>query len=165
MGKLKYSNWTIVLQEVPGEVSIAINITGCPHRCAECHSSYLGEDIGAVLEDNIETIMDQYDGLISCVCLMGGDQCMENLISILKCIKQRQKKPQLKTCVYSGADDISTFTEALPYLDYLKIGHYDKERGALDHKTTNQRFYEIRDNRLVDRTYLFWREYGTENKN
>ena len=46
---LKYFDKAIVFQEIPDEVSLAINITNCPHRCKNCHSPYLRENIGTEL--------------------------------------------------------------------------------------------------------------------
>ena len=65
-------------------------------------------------------------------------------------------KKGLKTCLYSGNDDETTFKPLFGVLDYLKTGHYDKKQGGLDCPTTNQRFYRIENGRLIDRTSLFW---------
>ena len=54
MKKLKYNGYSIVMQEVPNEVSLAINISGCPHKCEGCHSKYLWEYDGEYLIDDIE---------------------------------------------------------------------------------------------------------------
>ena len=35
---LKYVNTGIVFQEIPDEVTLAVNISGCPCRCHGCHS-------------------------------------------------------------------------------------------------------------------------------
>ena len=37
---LKYANFDIVFQEVPDEVTLAINISNCPNQCVGCHSKY-----------------------------------------------------------------------------------------------------------------------------
>ena len=42
---LKYVNCDIVFQEVPNEVALAINISGCPCHCPGCHSPYLWQDV------------------------------------------------------------------------------------------------------------------------
>ena len=34
---LKYVNTGIVFQEIPDEVTLAINISGCPCHCPGCH--------------------------------------------------------------------------------------------------------------------------------
>ena len=47
---LKYVNTGIVFQEVPDEVTLAVNISNCPCRCPGCHSSYLWDDTGLPLD-------------------------------------------------------------------------------------------------------------------
>ena len=70
---LKYDGYSIVLQEVPDEISLAFSITGCPWRCEGCHSKNLWEDTGRVLDDDIYGIIDEHRDEISCVLFMGGD--------------------------------------------------------------------------------------------
>ena len=52
MNKLKYLGYSIVFQEVPDEVTLAINISGCPHKCEGCHSKYLWEYDGHYVSDD-----------------------------------------------------------------------------------------------------------------
>lgn len=80
---------------------------------------------------------------------MGGDQNIEELNDLLKLSKDNS----LKTCVYSGYDSFKVFDLSL--LDYLKIGHFDIAAGGLDSKTTNQKFYKIKNGSLKDITYIF----------
>ena len=44
---LKYTSYTVVFQEVPDEVSLAFEVSGCPFKCEGCHSPHLWEDVGA----------------------------------------------------------------------------------------------------------------------
>lgn len=146
MKKLKYNGYSVVMQEVPNEVSLAINISGCPHKCEGCHSTYLWEYSGEYLTDSIEELLNQYDNLITCVCFMGGDQNQEELLYCLKKVKERG----LKTCLYSGVDDINVIhSNVKDSLDYLKIGRYNQELGGLDKKTTNQRMYDLANNKEI----------------
>lgn len=145
MNKLKYLGYSVVMQEVPNEVSLAINISGCPHRCEGCHSQYLWEDDGDVLLDNLDRLLEQYGDLVTCVCFMGGDQNMEELILACKIVH----KARLKTCVYSGLDDKAVFDVHLDAIDYLKIGRYIERLGGLASKTTNQKFFDIRNNKEI----------------
>ena len=46
---LKYVDTKVTFAEVPNEISLCINITGCKIGCKNCHSSYLAEDIGEEL--------------------------------------------------------------------------------------------------------------------
>lgn len=143
MTKLKYLSYTIVMQEVPNEVSLAINVSGCPHKCEGCHSKELWEYEGDFLLDDIKALLDKYNGLISCVCFMGGDQNKDELIECLNIVKEHN----LKTCLYTGSDKIDY--SIIKKLDYIKIGRYVKELGGLDSKTTNQRMYDLTKNREI----------------
>lgn len=98
---------------------------------------------------DIRDLIDTYSEMITCVCFMGGDQNIEELNELLTIVKTNN----LKTCVYSGADEIGIFD--LKLLDYLKIGHYSKKYGGLDCPETNQRFFAVQDCKLVDKTSLF----------
>lgn len=153
MNKLKYLGYSIVFQEVPNEVSLAINISGCPYKCRGCHSEYLWEYKGNYLCDDIYDLIQQYDGLITCVCFMGGDQNQSDLLNCFNIVKQFG----LKICLYSGNDNQDSLNDIINYCDYLKIGHYDEVLGGLDSHTTNQRFYSRVANAFVDTTYLFQR--------
>lgn len=157
MNKLKYLGYSIVFQEVPNEVTLAINISGCPHKCEGCHSKYLWEYSGNYISDDLVELIEKYKGLITCVCFMGGDQ---NLPEVIQCF-QIIKSYGLKTCLYSGADMIP-LTLPLELFDYIKIGHYDSKRGGLDNPETNQNFIHFHldefDNIVMDNlTYLFQR--------
>lgn len=154
MNKLKYTHYDIVFQEVPNEVSLVFNISGCPHKCEGCHSKYLWDYVGNYLADDIDNIIQKYKGLITCICFMGGDQNLEELTELLFKVKY---KYQLKTCVYSGSDDAHTFDNTLQYLDYLKIGEFNVKLGGLDKQTTNQKFYRIEKCKLEDITNGFWK--------
>lgn len=151
MNKLRYSHYDIVMQEVPNETTLAIDITGCPYKCPGCHSPFLWKYFGEVLNDNLENLILKYKDYITCVCFMGGDQNMEDLISACRMVKSYG----LKTCVYSGSNNKYKFDSMLELLDYLKIGPYMKYYGGLDQVTTNQRFYKVENGKLFDITYKF----------
>ena len=151
MNKLKYLGYSVVFQEVPNEVSLAINISGCPYKCRGCHSEYLWEYDGNYLCDDIYDLVQQYNGLITCVCFMGGDQNPLDLLYCFNIVKQHG----LKICLYSGCDNRLSLYPIAHYCDYLKIGHYDEELGGLNNPTTNQKFYSRVNDTFIDTTYLF----------
>ena len=68
---LKYVEHSVTMAEVPQEVSLTISISNCVYRCHGCHSQYLQEDVGKPLIPDLEGLIERYQGLISCVCLMG----------------------------------------------------------------------------------------------
>ena len=71
---LRYADYDIVFQEIPGEVTLAINLSNCPNRCKGCHSPYLMDDIGEFLtEESLSWLLQKYGKAVTCVCFMGGD--------------------------------------------------------------------------------------------
>lgn len=149
--RLKYLGHSIVFQEVPNEISLAINISGCPYKCRGCHSSYLWEYEGRYIGDDIEALINKHDG-ITCVCFMGGDQNPQELNRLIDYVHLRG----LKVCLYTGSDNIP---KDIFHLDYLKTGHYSEKLGGLDKSTTNQRFYIVHnDEEYFDMTIMFRKE-------
>ena len=71
---LKYVNTGIVFQEIPDEVTLAINISNCPCHCPGCHSHYLWEDIGLPLNpEAIDDFVQKFGSNLTCIAFMGGD--------------------------------------------------------------------------------------------
>lgn len=156
---LKYVDTKVVFAEIPDEITLAINISGCPCNCKGCHSSYLAKDIGEPLDlQHLTNLIDSNKG-ISCVCIMGGDANPSEVDDIAQDIKEYY--PELKVGWYSGRQELSKDIE-LGNFDYIKLGPYKGEFGPLNSKTTNQRFYKVSDGELVDITSKFWK-HETEN--
>lgn len=132
---LKYTGYTIAFQEVPNEISLVFNISGCTHHCRGCHSQYLWEDVGRDLSTDIADAIRQYADMITCVCFMGGDQEQTELVRLTKMCGG------YKTCLYSGYDSLDDLKDCVGVFNYVKIGHYDERFGGLDKPTTNQRMY------------------------
>lgn len=152
---LKYVDTKVVFQEVPDEVTLAINISGCPCHCINCHSSYLAEDIGEPLDlQHLTNLIDSNKG-ITCVCIMGGDANPSEVDDIAQDIKEYY--PELKVGWYSGRQELSKEID-LQNFDFVKLGPYIEELGPLNSKNTNQRFYKIEENKLIDITNLFWKD-------
>ncbi len=148
---LKYLGYSVVCQEVPDEISIAINISDCPYRCRGCHSKFLWEYDGEILLAGLQEIISKYKGLVTCVCFMGGDQNGFELIEACKIAKSNN----LKTCLYTGDDNIESVNKYLSFLDYVKIGHYEESLGGLNSANTNQRFFANANGGLIDLTRRF----------
>ena len=117
---LKYLGYAIALQEVPNEISLVINVSGCPHKCEGCHSQYLWGYDGNILIDDFVELLSKYKDMITCVCFMGGEQNKDELYSYLMFIKSIG----LNTCLYSGCTSLNDVEELLPFLDWVKIGRY-----------------------------------------
>jgi len=69
---------------------------------------------------------------------------------------QRQLHVTYKTAWYSGNSKL--YENAHHYFDYIKLGKYIKELGGLNSSTTNQRFYRIENERMIDMTYKFYKQ-------
>ena len=154
---MKYVNAEVVFQEVPNEITLAINISGCPVRCPDCHSKYLWEDIGIELnEESLGNLIVLNYG-ITCVAFMGGDADPSYIGYMARFI--RIKFPKLKIAWYSGKSSIpNCIILNLQNFDYIKLGPYIKEYGPLNSKTTNQLFFKVQEYRLVNITKHFLKE-------
>ncbi len=153
---LKFVNYSVVFQEVPNEVSLAINLSACPNHCQGCHSPYLQEDIGEVLDESVlQSLLDKYQNSVTCICFMGGDGDAKSVELFSNFIKDKSKH-KLKTAWYSGKPQLPKGCR-LSSFDYIKLGPYIPEYGGLDKPTTNQRFYKIEDDQLIDKTSFFTR--------
>lgn len=155
---LKYFNYDIVFQEVPDEVTLAINISNCPNHCKGCHSPWLQEDKGEILnKESLITIVKKYINDITCVCFMGGDNdvvSVEDLSNVIHSTFQDKK-----TAWYSGKESLPN-NISINSFDYIKLGGYKQEYGSLKSKTTNQRLYKIDriNSNKEDITYRFWKK-------
>ena len=160
---VKYYNSMVVFEEIPDEITLAINITNCPCHCKGCHSHFLWEDIGTDLTfDELDRLIKENDG-ITCVCFMGGDSDPKYINELADHIASDPHKDNLKIAWYSGRDEISDEIYSVWAFDYIKIGHYDENLGGLNKETTNQKLYKVKFDeklpyKLEDITYKFWRK-------
>ena len=149
---LKYVDTKIVFQEIPDEITLAINISNCPCHCEDCHSSYLAEDIGEELNDlALNRLLIKNQG-ITCVAFMGGDS---DPLEINEFARKLKVHTNLKVAWYSGRQELSEYIE-LKNFDFIKLGPYIPSKGGLDSRNTNQHFYRIENGQMIDVTYLFW---------
>ena len=147
---MRVASFDIVFQEIPGEVTLALNLSGCPCHCHGCHSPHLWEDVGEPLnEELLDDLIGRYNGLITCVAFMGGDQDPEYVAQMAECVKQRP----LKTAWYSGRKQMPADENAF---DYVKLGGYKEELGGLKSPKTNQRLYKRVGDDWQDITSQFW---------
>lgn len=151
---LKFKEVKVVFREIPDEITLALNITGCPIRCPDCHSKHLWENVGSDLTITKLNHLITENGGISCICFMGGDSDTNYLNNLAKYIKSNYN---IKVGWYSGQDTIDNMIN-LEYFDYIKIGHFNGK--PLNDKGTNQILYKIDklDNKweLVDITNKLW---------
>lgn len=155
---LRFVSYDIVFQEIPGEVTLAVNISGCPHRCKGCHSPYLREDAGVLLDESaISGLLQKYGSAVTCICFMGGD-ANPRQVAALAALSRDKTGGSIKTGWYSGG---ATLPEdaLMQHFDYIKLGAYVESLGGLGSATTNQRFYRVENGKLRDSTGDFRRQY------
>ena len=153
---LKYANFDIVFQEVPDEVTLAINISNCPNQCVGCHSKYLWEDRGETLDkESLDKLVDQYRTGITCVCFMGGDADPKYVNTLAKYV--HKTFPKQKVAWYSGRQRVPSYVKKADF-DYIKVGPYIAHLGCLKDCTTNQRLYKkASGDDFTDVTPAFWK--------
>lgn len=167
---LKYVDTKVCFQEVPDEISLCINLSGCPHRCEGCHSPYLQKDIGTVLtKDELDNLIKSNKG-ITCVCFMGGDGDIPVLTTLAWYV---QTEYNLKTAWYTGLSWSPKSIErpTTHVFDFIKTGPYIKEFGPITDPNTNQRFYtkgtqmhkmDANPHMFYDTTDKFWKKNDTD---
>ena len=154
---LKYVNTDIVFQEIPDEVTLAINISNCPCHCPGCHSQYLWGDVGLPLTTGaLDDFVTKYGDDITCFSFMGGDADPKGVNQLAQYI--HEEYPQFKVAWYSGKTVIARTVNKADF-DYIKIGPYIEHLGPLKSPTTNQRMYrKTDDGTFEDITERFWRK-------
>ena len=140
--------------EVPEHKSICIYISGCVNRCVECHYPLLQHiDYGDVLSENYANIVALYRSHATCVCFLGEGKNTEDEHKEFDNMVAYDQGQGLKTCLYCGRDTI--IESWMEIFAYVKIGSFQKSRGALNSPTTNQRMLEKTDYGYSDITYKF----------
>ncbi|MEI6865401.1 anaerobic ribonucleoside-triphosphate reductase activating protein [Flavicella sp.] len=144
-----YHDFQVVIQEVPGEISLCFSICGCKLQCKGCHSSYLWKEQNGklLLVNNYIETLNKYSDYASCVLFMGGEWHSKELIELLKIAKYKK----YKTCLYTGETSVSK--EISNELTFLKTGKWTQELGGLESESTNQIFKDIIKNKNLN--YLF----------
>ena len=149
---MKVASFEIVFQEVPGEVTLALNISGCPNHCKGCHSPHLWNDTGEELTvELMDALIARYAPGITCVCFMGGDQDEAYVAALAEHVHHQG----LKAAWYTGRNKDMTNPKLAELFDYIKTGPYIEACGGLKSPNTNQRFYRREAEHWVDQTALF----------
>ncbi|MGN7515908.1 MAG: anaerobic ribonucleoside-triphosphate reductase activating protein [Allomuricauda sp.] len=145
-----YHDFQVVLQEVPGEISLCFSISGCPLRCHGCHSPFLWKEGNGheLTPEYFKTLLNQYAGFATCVVFMGGEWHPRTLTEYL----QHAQDQGYKTCLYTGQEKISS--HICDHLTFLKTGKWDPTRGGLESKRTNQVFLDLRTNTILNHLFI-----------
>lgn len=147
---MRYKSFQLTFQEVPTEISLCFLISGCPLRCKGCHSvDAWKRDQGQELTlQYYESLLQNFIGVATCVCFLGGEWHENRLIEFL----QMAKKYQFKTCLYTGLEDVSA--EIKIHLDFIKTGHFITELGGLNSPKTNQKFIHLASGKLLNNLFI-----------
>jgi len=137
---LHYTYPQIVVEEVPGEISLALSISGCPLRCSGCHSAFTYNALAGIplTSSELDNLILKHKH-ISCVLFYGGEWDVEALVPLL----QQVKASNLAACLYTGFELIDIPDTLLNILDYIKVGPYIEDLGGLASKSTNQHLYKL----------------------
>ncbi|MDY3979388.1 MAG: anaerobic ribonucleoside-triphosphate reductase activating protein [Tidjanibacter sp.] len=137
---LKIYNYDIVAQEIPDELTLALNLSCCPLRCEGCHSPWLQTDAGEVLTPELlGSIVERYLSAATCLCFMGGDGDRKEVVRMAKSV--RVQWPKLRIGWYTGS--LSVPRQLEQWFDYVKTGAYVASLGGLKSPDTNQRLYAV----------------------
>ena len=146
---IKYvpSMTSVVLEEIPDRISLAVDISGCRGNCVGCHSPFLKEDIGEELTPAVIDALVEANFGVNCFLFLGEGQDPEALIGLARHVKGKG----LDAALYSGRESVEEAFWSV--FDYIKLGPYLPERGPLNKRTTNQRLYH----HGKDITERFWK--------
>jgi anaerobic ribonucleoside-triphosphate reductase activating protein len=126
---------SVVMEEIPDRVSLAVDISNCRGNCIGCHSPFLKKDIGQELTPEVidRLVADNFG--VNCFLFLGEGRDPEALLDLADHVRSKG----LLAAVYSGREEVEeVFWD---HFDYIKLGPYRPEYGPLNSPTTNQRLY------------------------
>lgn len=128
---------SVVVEEIPDRLALAVEISNCRGNCVGCHSPFLQTDIGEELtEETIDGLVADNFG-IDCFLFLGEGRDPESLLRLAGHVRSTG----LKAALYSGRTTVED--EIFLGFDYVKVGPYVEKRGPLNVRTTNQRLYRV----------------------
>lgn len=147
---------SVVLEEVPDKISLAVDITNCQGRCPGCHTPFLRMDAGEELTpEKLDALIEDNFG-VNCFLFLGEGNDPDALLALVRHLNL--KYPSLETALYSGLPQCEPrFWDAF---DYIKTGPFIQEKGPINNRDTNQRMYRMKRGEgrasAVDITERFW---------
>ena len=138
---------SVVMEEIPDRVSLAVDISNCRGNCVGCHSPFLKQDVGEELTAEIidRLVADNFG--VNCFLFLGEGQDPQAILFLAAHVRELG----LDVALYSGREEVED--EVWEAFDYLKLGPYRPECGPLNKRTTNQRLYH----HGKDITERFWK--------
>ncbi len=126
---------SVVMEEIPDRVTLAVDISNCRGQCVGCHSPFLKEDIGEPLTEDVISGLVRANFGVDCFLLLGEGRDPEALLRLAGHIRSLGLAPAL----YSGRSEVEDAVWSA--FDYVKVGPYIPECGPLNNPATNQRLY------------------------
>lgn len=148
--------FSVVMQELRGEISLGLQCAGCPYGCKGCSYKDFEKNgrVKITLSEFIEEL-DRNEGCITAVVWMGGEW-QDDFAEFLSVAKQRG----LKTCLYTGIEDFRELPDnVLSDLDFCKTGKWTGI--PINNKESNQRFWDVKTGK--DLTEVFYQKQGAIN--
>lgn len=131
---------SVVLEEVPDRVTLAVDITNCQGHCEGCHSPWLRGDFGTELTpERLDALIDDNFG-VNCFLFLGEGNDVPALLKLARHLNE--KYPDMEVALYSGLPH--TDDRVWEVFDYVKTGPYRRSYGPLNSPSTNQRMYRLR---------------------
>lgn len=131
---------SVVMEEIPDMVTLAVDISNCTGLCEGCHSPFLRKDVGVELTSAVidKLLADNFG--VNCFLFLGEGNDSAALMSVASYI--RNAYPNVSLALYSGRENVED--EIYDLFDYVKVGPYRPDCGPLNFTTTNQRLYHVR---------------------
>ena len=144
---------SVVLEEIPDRVSLAVDISNCRGNCPECHSPFLKKNIGRELTPEVidRLVSDNFG--VNCFLFLGEGRDPETLLDLADHVRSKG----LRAAVYSGREEVEDIF--WNHFDYVKLGPFRAECGPLNNPATNQRLFALTAGRWEDITFRFWRKH------
>lgn len=128
---------SVVLEEIPDKLSLAVEISRCRGNCPGCHSPFLQTDIGQELTPEVVDRLLSDNFGTDCFLFLGEGQDPEALVDLSSYVRSKG----LLTALYSGRADVEDVI--WENFDYVKVGPYVESLGPLNNPSTNQRLYRV----------------------
>lgn len=145
---------SIVIEEIPDRVTLAVEISNCQGNCVGCHSPFLKKDVGEELTEAVIDALVADNFGADCFLFLGEGRDMGALLRLAAHVRSKG----LAAALYSGRTSVED--EIYQSFDYVKVGPYIEQFGPLNSRTTNQRLYKVSHEAgnftLEDITHRFW---------
>lgn len=145
---------SVVIEEIPDRVTLAVDISNCQGNCVGCHSPFLKTDVGDELTETVidRLVSDNFG--VDCFLFLGEGNDQDALLRLAAHVRSKG----LSAALYSGRKAVED--RIFKAFDYVKVGPYIETFGPLNSRTTNQRLYKVSHSAdsysVTDITERFW---------